>query len=115
SARPAGKGLEPREANVVDPLAMQMEAAGGVACEWGKPQTDLVLTVVQVPVGSADEPTWLTALAEHGFAETGQPVAGAFPGPVETGSGIRPVAVPAHGSLPFVSAPTYAELLAPAA
>ena len=106
-------GLEPIEPNLFDPLAMQMQEAGGLACSWGKPSTDIVLTVVQVAFDPADESTWLTALEESDYVSTDEPVTGAFTGPVEAGSGLSPVAVLTVGTLTYVSAPTFAEWIAP--
>lgn len=107
-------GLEPIEPRLFDPLAVQMQEAGGLACSWGKPSTDLVLTVAQVKFDPADESAWLTALDEAGYVATDEPVPGAYTGPVEAGSGLSPVAVLADGTLTFVSAPVFAEWIAPA-
>jgi len=109
----ADDGLAPTTVGVGYPLAERMAEAGGLSCAWGKPQTDIALTVVQVPLGSADEAAWRSTLAELGYVESGQPVAGSFTGPIDPGSGISPVAVLAGGALTFVSAPTFATMLAP--
>ena len=108
----ADDGLAPTAVGVGYPLVERMTEAGGLACAWGKPQTDIALTVVQVPIGSADEATWRSSLAELGYVESGEPVAGSFTGPVEPGSGVSAVAVLADGTLTFVSAPTFATMLA---
>lgn len=111
----ADDGLAPTGVGVGYPLVERMTEAGALACAWGKPQTDIALTVVQLPLGSADEAAWRSTLAELGYVESGQPVAGSFTGPVDPASGISSVAVLAGGTLTFVSAPTYATMLAPPA
>ncbi|SIO00368.1 hypothetical protein SAMN05443544_2151 [Agromyces cerinus subsp. cerinus] len=109
-------GLEPLPTpKVFDALAVRMVEADGIACAWGKPSTDITLTVVQVGVAPGDAGAWSDALAETGYVLSDDPVPGAYTGPVEPGSGISPVAVRADGSLTFVSAPTFASMLAPAA
>jgi hypothetical protein len=116
-AKLASDGLEPREPHAVDdlatsyPLAAQLIEAGGLSCNWGKPQTDLVLTVAQL--SDADSGVWGPALAEAGFVETNDPVPGAYTGPVEPGAGISPVVVVTGDSMTFVSAPTFAAWIAP--
>lgn len=111
----ADDGLELRPApRAFDALAVRMVEAGGVACTWGKPNTDIALTVVQVGVTPLDD-AWTVALAETGYVLTDDPVAGAHSGPAEPGSGISPVAVLTDGTLTFVSTPTFATMLAPAA
>lgn len=107
-------GLEPRPASAYDPLAVRMIEAGGLACAWGKPQTDIILTVVQVRVTPADEAQWVTALAETGYVQSDDPVPAAFTGPVDGGTGGSPAAVLANGTLTYVSAPVFAGMLAPA-
>ncbi|WP_056007373.1 hypothetical protein [Agromyces sp. Root1464] len=108
-------GLEPLPApRVFDALAVRMVEAGGVACSWGKPNTDIALTVVQIGVTPPDD-AWTEALAETGYVLTDDPVARAYSGPAEPGSGISPIAVLTDGTLTFVSAPTFATMLAPAA
>ena len=110
----AGDGLTPAAADAFEPLTTQMVDAGALACAWGKPQTDIALTVFQVRVTPADETQWRAALAGTGYAETNDPVPGAFTGPVDPGTGVSPVAVLAGGTLTFVSAPTFATMLSPA-
>ena len=106
-------GLEPTTAGFADTLAERMIDAGGLACSWGKPQTDIVLTVVQLDVSSSAEATWSEALAAEGFVAGDSAVAGEFTGPVDGGSGLSPVAVLAGGTLTFVSVPAFASMLAP--
>jgi hypothetical protein len=108
----ADDGLAPTSVGVGYPLVERMTEEGALACAWGKPQTDIALTVAQVPLGSADDATWRSTLAELGYVESGQPVAGAFTGPVDPGSGVSSVAVLAGGTLTFVSASTFATMLA---
>lgn len=108
-------GLEPVDPpQVFDQLAVRMTDSGGVACSWGRPRTDLVLTVVQLPVRSADEATWIQALAETGYAATDDPVPSAHTGQPDAANGISPVAVLSSGTLTFVSSPAFAGLIAPA-
>jgi hypothetical protein len=108
----AGDGLAPTAVGVGYPLVERMTEAGALACAWGKPQTEIALTVVQVPLGSADEAIWRSTLAELGYVESGQPVAGSFTGPVDPGTGVSSIAVLMGGTLTFVSAPTFATMLA---
>lgn len=111
-----GDGLEPRVPDAVDhmatfyPFAAQLVEAGGLSCNWGKPQTDLVLTVAQL--SDADLGVWQPALADAGFVETNDPVPGAYTGPVDPGAGISPVVVVTDDTLTFVSAPTFAGWIA---
>ncbi|PWC05531.1 hypothetical protein [Agromyces badenianii] len=115
-AKLADDGLQPLPSpQVFDALAARMVEAGGLACAWGKPNTDLVLTVVEIGITPADEAAWSGALGETGYVLTDQPTPGAYTGPMEPGSGISPVAVLADGTLTFVSAPTFATMLAPTA
>jgi hypothetical protein len=111
----ADDGLATTTVGVGYPLVERMTEAGAVACAWGKPQTDIALTVAQVPLDAEEEEGWRSTLAELGYVESGQPVAGSFTGPVDPGSGISSVAVLAGGTLTFVSAPTFATMLAPPA
>ena len=91
-------GLAPTGVGVGYPLVERMTEAGALGCAWGKPNTDIALTVVQLPLGSADEAAWRSTLAELGYVESGQPVAGSFTGPVDPASGISSVAVLAGGA-----------------
>ncbi|MFC9558963.1 hypothetical protein [Agromyces sp. NPDC056965] len=112
----ADDGLEPLPTpQVFDALAIRMVEADGIACAWGKPSTDITLTVVEVGVAPADQVAWTEMLGETGYVLTDDPVPGAYVGPVEPGSGISPIAVLTDASLTFVSAPSYASMLAPAA
>jgi len=104
-------GLEPREPRIFDPLATQMAAAGGLSCMWVRPQTDIALTVAQL--NDADWGAWQPALADAGFVETNDPVAGAYTGHVESGAGISPVVVVTDDTLTFVSVPAFAGWIAP--
>lgn len=116
-AKLATDGLEPREPPTADdlvtysPVAAQMIEAGGLSCHWGKPQTDIGLTVTQL--AEADPAVWATALSEAGFVETDEPVPGAYTGPVDGGSGISPVVVVDGDRVTFVSAPDFAAWIAP--
>ena len=53
----------------------------GIACAWGRPNTDLVLTVVQVGVAPAEEATWSQALDASGYVLTDAPSRGALQRP----------------------------------
>lgn len=116
-AKLTADGLDPMELPPVDhlatyyPMAAQMIEAGGLSCRWGKPQTDIGLTVTQL--SDADSGVWEPALADAGFVETNDPVPGAYTGPVDPGSGISPIVVVTGDSLTFVSAPTFAGWIAP--
>ncbi|MFB6611079.1 hypothetical protein ACFCVO_12200 [Agromyces sp. NPDC056379] len=112
----ADDGVEPRPTpHVFDALAIRMVEADGIACAWVKPSTDIKLTVVEVGVTPSDGAAWAETLGETGYVLTDDPVPGAYVGPVEPGSGISPIAVLTDASLTFVSAPTFASMLAPAA
>jgi hypothetical protein len=111
----AGDGLEPLASpQVFDDLAIRMVAAGGIACAWGRPNTDLVLTVVQVGVAPAEQATWSQAIGESGYVLTDDPISGAYSGPADAANGITPVAVPTSEVLTFVSSPAFAGLIAQA-
>jgi hypothetical protein len=112
NAKLAADGLEPREPRVVDPLAIRLVDAGGVACTWVKPQTDLILTAVQLPVPDSEWETWEAALADSGFVDsTGS--GALYTGPVEGGSGMSPVVVVMGDRITFLNVPAFADLLAP--
>ncbi len=111
SAKLAADGLEPIEPQLFDPLAEQLEEAGGTACSWGKPRTDLVLTVVQLNVPDSDWEGWEAALAEADYVDA--TATGTYTGPVEPGAGLSPVAVVTGDRITFLSAPVFADLLAP--
>ncbi|MDQ0894357.1 hypothetical protein [Agromyces ramosus] len=116
-AKLTADGLEPLEPVAVDhlatyfPIAAQMVEAGGLACGWGKPQTDFGLSVTQL--SAADPAVWEPALADAGFVESNDPVPGAYTGPVDAGSGRSPVVIVAGDTLTFVSAATFAGWIAP--
>lgn len=113
----AADGLDPIEPPPVHhvgtyyPVVAQIIEAGGLACDWGRPQTDIRLTLAQL--SDADMHVWEAALTEGGFVETGDPVPGAYTGPVDSGSGISPVVVVAGDTLTFISAPTFAAWISP--
>jgi len=108
-----GDGLETLASpQVFDELAIRMVDAGGIACAWGRPNTDLVLTVVQVGVAPAEEATWSQALDESGYVLTDAPIAGAYSGPADAANGITPVALPGSAVLTYVSSPAFAGLIA---
>ena len=111
TAKLAADGLEPVDPQLYDPLATQMADAGAVTCAWGKPDTDIVLTAVQLPVPDAEWSEWETALAEADYVDsTGTGTL--YTGPVEAGSGVSPVVVATGDRITFLSTPAYAELLA---
>lgn len=103
-------GLEPTSAGTGNTLAQRMIEAGGLECTWGKPQSDIVLTVVHLTVSPGDEATWSDALTAEGFVASDDPVAGAFTGPVG-GSGLSPVVVLDDGTLTYLSTPAYGSML----
>lgn len=111
NAKLAADGLEPRDPEFVDPFAVRLVDAGGVACTWVKPQTDLVLEVVQLPVPDSEWETWEAALDDAGFVDsTGS--GALYTGPVG-GSGLSPVVVVTGDRITFLSTPAFADLLAP--
>jgi len=111
TAKLAADGLEPTEPQLFDAFATRMADAGAIACAWGKPDTDLVLTAVQLPVSDAEWSEWETALVEADYVDsTGTGTL--YTGPAEAGSGVGPVVVATGDRITFLSTPAYAELLA---
>ncbi|MDR5701941.1 hypothetical protein [Agromyces aerolatus] len=112
----AEQGLEVSEgATQGYPLAAQFAAAGGTACTWARPDSDVHLTVVQLHVADGEQDAWARVLSENGYTQTDDPVAGAFTGPVDPGTGVSPVVVVEAARMSFVSVPTLVTDLAPAA
>lgn len=117
-AKLSADGLESREPAATEhlatyyPVAAQLVEAGGLSCHWGRPQSDIGLTVTQL--SEVDPGAWATHLADAGFTQTNDPVAGAYIGPVDPGSGISPVVVVDVDRITFVSAPAFATWIAPA-
>ncbi|GAA1762537.1 hypothetical protein [Agromyces humatus] len=111
-AKLAADGLEPIEPRLFDSLAVQLEEAGGTACSWGKPQTDIILTVVQLNVPDADWASWETALADAGYAVDSDSANGTYTGP-DPGTGLNTVAVVAGDRITFLTTPAFADLLVP--
>lgn len=110
----AAQGLELRDgATPGYPLAEQFAAAGGTACTWVMPQSDIFFTVVQLPVADGEQEAWARVLAENGYTATDDPVPGAHTGPVEPGTGIASVAIVEPARMTFMSAPAHATDLAP--
>ena len=113
-AKLASDGLAPIETTYLHRLADQLSDAGGITCSWGKPQTDIVLTVVQLNFPGADHGIWATNLADAGYVESNDPVPGAHTGPVDPGTGVPTVAVVADDRITFLSTRAFAEMIAPA-
>ena len=112
-AKLAEDGLEPVEPQLFDPLAIRLEEAGGTACAWGLPQSDVGLTLVQLPVPDADWAGWEAALAEASYVEGGDAASGAYAGPVDPGTGLSTIAVVSGDRITFLSTAAFAGLLAP--
>ena len=106
-------GLEPTPATPFDPLAVRITEEGGLMCSWGRPQTDLILSVAQVPAGD-DETVWTNALAEGGYSQTDDPVPGAYSGQPDAAMGATPTVIIADGTVTFVNLPAYAGWVRPA-
>jgi hypothetical protein len=106
-AKMEADGLEPTVFTPFDPIAVRIAEEGGLACAWGKPQTDLVLSVAQI--AASDESAWSSALAEAGYTRTDDPVAGAYSGQPDAGNGISPVVIVADGTVTFVTLPDFAQ------
>ena len=106
-------GLEPTLFTPFDPLAVRITEEGGLTCAWGRPQTDLLLDVAQIPIGD-DEAEWTDSLAAAGYSRTDDPVDGAYTGQPDAGNGITPVVIVADGTVTFVSVPAYAGWVRPA-
>ncbi|MGR2752251.1 hypothetical protein [Agromyces arachidis] len=100
-------GLEPRTPSANDPIAQRIAEEGGLECKWAKPQSDVIVNLAQTT--GVDDAAWAEELAAAGYAQTDDPVPGAWTGPVEPGTGVSPVVVLADGSITFVSAPTFAQ------
>ncbi|MCD2441043.1 hypothetical protein LQ757_02025 [Agromyces sp. SYSU K20354] len=113
NAKLAADGLEPVEPQLFDPLAVQLEEAGGTACAWGRPQTDIGLTLVQLSVPDAEWAAWETALADAGYAVDSDAADGMYTGPVDPGTGVSTVAVVAGDRITFLNTAVFADLLAP--
>lgn len=110
-AKFATDGIEPIDPPiVVNQLATQMVAAGGLACTWGPPAAE-GLTVVRL--SKADWGVWESTLADAGFVESNDPVPGAYTGPVDPGMVERPVVVVSGDTLTFADNPTVAGWIAP--
>lgn len=105
--------LEPTSATPFDPLAVRITEEGGLMCSWGRPHTDLILSVAQVPAGD-DETAWANALAEGGYSQTDDPVAGAYTGQPDAAMGATPTVIVADGTVTFVNLPAYAGWVRPA-
>jgi len=111
----ADAGLELRpDQDAGYPLVQQLAAAGGTACLWAKAQSDVHLVAAQIPVAPGEQDAWARVLGENGYTRTDDPVAGAFVGPIEPGTGLSPVVVLEPARMSFVSAPTLVTDLAPA-
>ena len=106
-------GLEPTPFTPFDPLSIRIAEEGGLTCAWGRPRTDLILSVAQVATG-ADEAAWIDALAAGGYSQTDDPVPGAYTGQPDAANGITPTVIIADGTVTFVSAPTFAGWVRPA-
>jgi hypothetical protein len=111
-AKLTADGLEPIDPKVIDPLAVEMTDAGGTACSWGKPQTDITLTVVQVLVPDQDLRAWEATLADTGYVPQDGPGAGVYTGSIDNGTGIPPIAVVSGDRITFVSSPAFEGYLA---
>jgi hypothetical protein len=89
-------------------IADDLVEAGGLACKWGRPSSDVSMTVVQLSGVDVATSEWPAALAAEGYVETGDPVPGAYTGPADPGTGLPSVVVVTADRLTFVSAPTFA-------
>lgn len=106
-------GLTARDLDPKDPVIDRIAEESGLVCSWGTPQSGTVLHVAQL--SGVDEATWAEVLAETGYTQTDDPVPGAWTGPLALGADLRPVVVLADGTVTFVSAPTFAQWIRPAA
>lgn len=106
-------GLEPTPFTPYDPLSIRITEEGGLTCAWGRPRTDLILSVAQVATG-ADEAAWIDALTAGGYSQTDDPVHGAYTGQPDAANGITPTVIIADGTVTFISAPTFAGWVRPA-
>ena len=78
--------------------------AGGVACRWGKPSTDIIATIGQAPMSQADWDSKRASLEAEGFTPTDDPAIGFLVQPV-AGSGVHGGFLWRDGQLYYVSAP----------
>jgi len=105
-------GLTPRDPIAHTPFMGAMLDTGALGCRWGKEATDITLDIARLPVDDASWPEWETALAAAGYTKTDDPVPGAYTGPEEPGSGVSPVVVRSADAITYVSAPTFAAMIA---
>ncbi|GAA1827663.1 hypothetical protein [Agromyces salentinus] len=112
----AADGLDPVELgeSTFYPIADDLVAAGALACKWGKPSSDITMTVVQLSGIDVAASEWPAALAAEGYVETGDPVPGAYTGPPEPGTGMPSAVIVTPDRLTFISAPSHATDIAPA-
>ncbi|WP_092963422.1 hypothetical protein [Agromyces sp. CF514] len=95
-------------------IADDLIAAGGLACKWGRPSSDVAFTVVQLAGLDVPASEWPAALAEAGYTLTDDPVPGTYTGPADPGTGVPSVVVVGADRLTFVSVPLHAVDLAEA-
>lgn len=79
--------------------------AGGVACRWAIPSTDIVATVGQAPMSQADWDSKRASLEAEGFTPTDDPAAGFLLGPPDAASGVSGGFLWRDGQLYYVSVP----------
>ncbi|WP_157414043.1 hypothetical protein [Agromyces allii] len=107
----AADGLEPVEvAQTSYPFADELAEAGALVCKWGKPSSDVSMLVVQLSGVETDD--WTDELTAAGYVETGDPVEGAWTGPIDGGTGLPSVVLVEGDRLTFVSAPDFVDDLA---
>jgi len=107
-------GLEPVDVGPTTSYAIadDLIEAGALACKWGRPSSDVALTVVQLSGIDVASSEWPDTLATAGYVQTDDPVPGAYSGPADPGIGVPSVVVVDTDRLTFVSAPAQAADLA---
>jgi len=102
----ADDGLTAREYTTGRTDLQFMIDAGGVACRWAKPSTDVVATVAQAPFAEAEWAARQSALEAEGFEPTNDPAAGFLLEPTDPAGDLRGGFLWRDGQVYFVSSPS---------
>lgn len=102
----ADDGLTAREYTAGRTDLQFMIDAGGVACRWVKPSTDIGATVAQAPFTEAEWDAKQSGLEAGGFEPTDDPAAGFLLEPTDPAGDLRSGFLWRDGQLFFVSSPS---------
>ena len=83
----------------------KMTDAGGLGCQWSKPNSDITVWYARLPVDADSQSAWESELAAAGWTEGGVPVAGTLTAPADYDVAHRPVVVFSDGAMHFSSDP----------